>query len=364
MDGDIADSGADADPRVDAPPGTDGGPRDGGPTTDICSPAPTCPSGCPLPWLLASVEALPPNPCPGRILRWSLESREESCVCPALRAEDRLEVPFAVAFVPPDLVVAVEQDGTVFGIDANTDRVRWREPGPGLPRDVFALRDPAGVSHVGVATLRTGGTDIVEVNALDASDGRVTAMWRTNDSFPGGLGITSVTMNPYDPRQVRALKASSFAAADINPWVGAIATSPPQTAARSGYDLRTISALHWGSSYRVVWTGRNDSGASRVFTQRSTTVVDDQRVPLGDRCRQNADLLDYGAVCDFIHAVPSPLHDMDSFALCDLGSSQRRIVRLRHIDDTCFDLIDDAGVFSRARFSKLAIALPDYWAGR
>ncbi|MBX3250430.1 MAG: hypothetical protein KF901_24860 [Myxococcales bacterium] len=356
---------ADADPRVDAPPGTDGGDPDGGRDggADTCSPTPTCVDGCPLPWLLASVEALPPNDCPGQILRWSLESNDQSCVCAALRAEDTLEVPFAVGFVPPNLVVAVEQSGAAVAIDADTDTVRWREPGAGLPRDVFALRTPGGEPRVGVATLRTGGTDIIEVRALDTVDGRTTDTWRTNGTFPGGLGITSITMNPYDPRQVRALKATSFAAANIDPWTGSIATSPPQTAARSGYDLRTISALHWGSTYRVVWTGRNDSGNSRVFNQRSINVVDDQRVPLGDQCLRNADQLDYGATCEFVHAVPSPHHDMESFALCEL-SPVRRVVRLRHINDTCHDLLDDAAVFGRARISKLALALPDYWAGR
>lgn len=70
--------------------------------------------------------------------------------------------------------------------------------------------------------------------------------------------------------------------------------------------------------------------------------------------------LAYDATCTFIHAVPSPLHDTDSFAICETSPGERRVVRLQHINGECADLAQDTRLFPRARFSKLAIALPRY----
>ena len=85
------------------------------------------------------------------------------------------------------------------------------------------------------------------------------------------------------------------------------------------------------------------------------------RVPLGDECTEGPDGLAYDATCEFVHAVPDPLDDFHTFAICEIAPGERRVVRLYHFGGQCRDLAQDTRVFPRARFSKLAIALPRYW---
>lgn len=334
---------------------------------DGCDPAPTCPSGCPLPWLLASVEDLQPgDACGGRVVRWSLGDETE-CLCPSLGA-GVLALPFAVGFVPPRSVVAVDQDGTVTAIDGDTDRVQWMAPSTGTDRlvaDVFPLADPAGVVHAAVATTRRGIESVDELVVYDAA-GDVRMRWGPGGTaLPGGSGLASITVSSHADRRVRALKPNGgFAAAEIDPWTGTLISTPYHTLSREGFFLGTISALYANGTHRTVWTGRRTDLSpqiSEVYTLRSTTPTEDNRVPLGDECTEGPDGLAYDAVCDFVHAVPDPLDDFHTFAICEIAPGERRVVRLYHFGGRCRDLAQDTRLFPRARFSKLAIALPRYW---
>jgi hypothetical protein len=365
-DGDGSVTRVDAGPRPDGAT-VDGAIRDGGSTDDGCGPTPTCADGCPMPWLLASVEDLQPgDACSGRVLRWSLSTREDTCVCPSLTGDGALELPFAVGFVPPATVVAVEQDGSIHAIDPATDRERWVIPSTGsegLPADVFPLADPSGAVFAAVASLSRGSSSINQVVVYDDA-GAERRRWQAG-TVPGGAGLSSITVSSFESDRYRGLKPNGgFAAAEIDPWTGTVSSSPYHTLSREGFFLRTISAFFHDGTHRTVWTGTRTDLAeirSEVYTARSTIPREDNRVPLGDRCVENEEALDYDATCTFVHAVPHPLHDTDSFAICEVAAGQRRIVRLRHIDLTCIDLVEDTELFPRARFSKLAIALPSYW---
>ncbi|MEZ4252324.1 MAG: hypothetical protein R3B99_29270 [Polyangiales bacterium] len=355
----------DGGPLPDAGPLPDGATRDAGNPTDDCSPAPTCTDGCPMPWLLASVEDLQDgDACGGRILRWSLGDREE-CLCPSLTGGGVLDLPFAVGFLPPSTVVAVDQDGSVYGIDGNTDREVWNDVSSSSDRlvtDVFPIADPSGAPHVAVAYNRRGISSINEVVVYDAT-GNERTTW-LGSTLAGGSGLASITVSSYDPRRYRAVKPNGgFAAAEIDPWTNTVLGMPYHTLARDGFYLLTISALYWDGNHRTVWTGRRTDLSperSQVYTMRSTTPTEDNRVPLGDSCTKNEELLAYDATCNFVHAVPDPLDDFHSFAICETAPGERRVVRLYHFDGQCRDLAQDTRLFPRARFSKLAIALPRY----
>lgn len=361
------DPDADSGPRPDGGPLPDGAPRPDGGSGDDCDPAPTCAAGCPLPWLLASVEDLDPSDaCGGRVLRWSLGDREE-CVCSSLGA-GVLELPFAVGFVPPNSVVAVDQDGTVSAIDGDTDRLQWTVPSATTDRlvaDVFPLADPSGVIHTAVAFNARGTQNVNELVAYDAT-GSERMRWAPGaTTLPGGSGMSSITLSSHADRRMRALKPNGgFAAAEIDPWTGNVISTPYHTLSREGFFLGTISALYWGGTHRTVWTGRRTDlspQVSEIYTLRSTVPRDDNRVPLGDECNEDELGLAYDAVCDFVHAVPDPLDDFHTFAICEIAPGERRVVRLYHFDGQCSDLAQDSRLFPRARFSKLAIALPSYW---
>ena len=301
------------------------------------------------------------------MLRWSLGSREEACLCGALDAAGDLPtLPRTLGFVPPETVVVAAQDGVV-AIDARDDSVAWDSPGVGMmPRDVFPMEDLDGGPLAAIAWSNSGFDDIRVVHAHGRDSGRLEHEWQTNGGeLPVGLGVVSMSASPFDPQHVRTLKINGgWAAADADPYTRTLFDDPYHTVSRDGFFLQTISAFHWDGTYRVVWTGeRTDVSPRRseVYTYRSTTVRVDNRVPLGDTCDEGSDALPYDATCEFVHAVPHPLHDTDLFAICSWASGERRVLRMEHISQTCHDLIEQRDVFDSARIPRLAIALDDYW---
>lgn len=368
-------------PRTDAGPGVDGGgpgdsgtPLDGGggdsgPRADGGPPGPcdigvTCAS-CPLPWLLASVEDLPGGQeCGGQVLRWSLSGREEICACAPLLAEGTMpRLPFAVGFSPPNRVVVASEDDRVVAIDGTTDRVLWDEPFGGQPVDIFPIEDLGGTAKVAVASRTRGISEIRNVYFFDAATGGTPLVEQTNGDLPVGLGVLSMTASPLNPTHFRALKTGSYAAADVDPWNDVLFASPPHTADRAGFFLKTLSSFYYDGKYRVAWSGTRtdlDPDLHQVFNYRSTVPRTDNRVPLGEDCEKGEDLLDYDVTCEFLHVVPHPFWDTDQLALCAYGGA-RRVVRIRTIDQVCVDILDQSELFDSARVSKLAIALESYW---
>lgn len=361
----LSDAASDAVPGdvgTPADSSTDAGPD--GAVPGSCELAPTCTAGCPLPWLLASVEDLPGDEdCGGQVVRMSISDRETFCVCPTLRAEGTMpSLPFAVGFVPPSTVVVASEEDRALAIDGETDRVLWDEPFGGQPADIFPIEAPSGELQVVVASKVRGG-DIRSLYFYDAASGGAADVSTTTE-LGMGLGIPSVTVSPRDRHFLRALKTNGgYAAADVDPWGMVVFNSPPHTADRSGFFLRSISSFFYGGTYRVAWTGRRTDLSPelhQVYNYRSSTPADDGRVPLGAVCREGEDRLDFGVECDFLHAVPHPFHDTDQFALCGYTGG-RMIVRIRTIDSVCHIMARQRDVFTSARFSRLGLALDDYW---
>lgn len=357
-DGGVPGDSAPGDSSVPTDAAPDGGPVPG------CGLPATCTAGCPLPWLLASVEDLPGNDdCGGQVVRMSIADRETFCVCTTLRAGGTMpQLPFSVGFVPPSTVVVASEDDRTVAIDGMTDRVLWDESFGGQPVDIFPIETPSGELQAVVASRRRGG-DIRSLYFYDAATGGVADV-RSSTELGIGLSSPSMTLSPRDRHFLRALKVNGgYAAADVDPWGMFVFNSPPHTAERSGFFLGSISSFYWNGAYRVAWTGRRTDLSpvvSQVYNYRSTTAVDDNRVPLGSVCREGVDRLDFGVECDFIHAVPHPFHDTDIFALCDYTGG-RMIVRIQTIDSVCEIMAEQRDVFDSARFSRLGLALDDYW---
>ena len=366
--GPLADGFAGDGPIADGSPGTDlGPPQDfGPPQSDDCLPEPTCADGCPMPWLLASIEDLPGGRvCGGRIARFSVAAGDTPCVCTGYDLQGSLPPqPVVVGFVPPSTVVTADFNGRILAIDAGTDRELWSVAISGMPSDVFTLESPEGVPYVGVALKQGGQSHVSEIQLIDASPGadRTPIVRRTNGDLGLGLNVASVTQSSTDRLSFRSLDRNDEAALDLNPWTGAIG-DPPYVPARSGAYLSTLYSARVGSFHRTVWTGvRQDlAGApSRVWdVNHAPDDPDFVRLGLGTFCESYDDGADYDGSCEFLQAVPDPAVFDRTLALC-AHAGGRRITRVRATGN-CLDIVEDGAIYPSARISDLALALPTYW---
>lgn len=358
-------------PGRDAPGRDSGGAGDGGPGRDgggddLCGLPVTCTDGCPLPWVLASIEDLPGGAeCGGRVARFAVLPDESTCSCGMLAADDPIpRLAFTIGFVPPSTVVVASEDDQVVGIDATSDRLVWSAPSRDQPGDVFPLAEPAvGPAHAAVAYRPRGSTQLRRLDLHATDDGRLVRSFDL--SAVEAFGISGATLSPWSRTSLRAVKPNGgYAAADIDPWIPNLVGPPYHTASRESFFLQRIDSFFWDGTYRVVWTGeRSDlSGPERhrVWSYRRTIREDDNRVPLGSNCRNTPDDRAFDLECTFPHAVGHPYDDTGMFALCEQGA-RTRIVRMETFDNVCHDVLDTSELFPSARISDIAIALDDYW---
>lgn len=368
-DGSVDDAGPLADgAALDAPladgaiadAGTDFGP----PEPDDCLPEPTCPAGCPMPWLLAAIEDLPGGrDCGGRILRMSVAETDAPCICHGYDAAGAVpDLPFAVGFVPPKTIVTASEDGTILAIDADTDRAIWQEPSSEQPGDLFVVHGTDGEPLVAHATRPRGSGAIRQVRFYDAATGGDPTVRMTNGDLPVGLGVLSMTQSTLDPMTFRVVDPNNYAAADVNPWTDT-RIEPAYTASRSGHFVQDIYAAYVDGRHRTVWTGtRSDlpDSPARVWEINEATGAADLRLGPGNHCAELDDGGDYDVDCTYLHAVPDPTVFNQTLVLCDFIDG-RRITRLR-ATDSCLDVFDQGELFDSARIARLALALPTYWA--
>ena len=333
------------------------------PPPGSCAPPVTC-GECALPWLLASVEDLG-DECGGQVWRWSLTGRDgEFCACSPLDAEGTIpRLPFAVGFVPPETVVVAAENDRVMAINGNTDTRIWEHSYGLQPVDIFAIEDMTGRLMVGVAGRNRTG-DINAIEFYDAAIGGDPIVRRPNGDLPIGLGITSVSMSPFDRRWFRALKSNGgYAAADVDPWTNVAYTDPPHTLSRDGFFLHSLHASFDGTFHRTVWTGERsdlDERPSGIYRFARSADMGDNRVPLRERCQEFPDGLDYDVTCEYLHAVADPQLNTSSIAVCQHGPGERRIVRV-HSHGGCYTIVEQSAVYADARISRLGLAQTTFW---
>ncbi|MFK7985193.1 MAG: hypothetical protein AB8I08_04105 [Sandaracinaceae bacterium] len=354
--------------RTDGGPVADGGtPRSDGsqPSEDGCAPTVTCEGGCPLPWVLGAAQDLDNDRtagCGGRVYRWSVQSQDEACACEALDAGGRLnDVPFAVGFAPPSTVV-VGGEGWVSAIDANTDAELWSADVTGRTIDILPIHNPEGQLRVIVASGSAGGERASTLTVFEPSGGTAEAQWFTSSDL-GISSFRSATVSPLDRRWMRILSLTGAAAMDFDPWNRQLMNMPPHTSSREGYFVQTISAAYSRNFHQTVWAGpRTDLEGQPSRVQRVSLVADtgDNRLGGGDHCQTDERGFDYDVECQYTHAIPDPTRETASFALCEYGSGQRRLVRLQTTGG-CQTLVETA-VSDQARVWRLALAQPSYWA--
>ena len=334
------------------------------PGPDGCSPEVTCADGCPLPWVLGAVQDLDSRrACGGRVWRWSVTDRDNVCTCAALDGDGLLDpLPFAIGFVPPSTVILGGQS-SVQAIDAASDRVLWSQPIPGRAIDVFPIANPSGQLRVAAASGTVVGERANIIHIFEPAAGTPEQSWFTSADL--GIGsFESATVSPYNRQWMRVLKTSGSAAIDFDPWNDRVMNSPAHTANSSGYFLHTISATYSRTFHQTVWTGeRTDLPGDPSRVQRVSLVTDEgnNRVGPGDYCREFMDGLEYDVTCDFVHAVPDPTKETATFAICDYGGGQRRVVRIQS-SERCETLVEQTAVASDMRLWALALAQSSYWA--
>ncbi|MGE0791283.1 MAG: hypothetical protein AB7S26_36755 [Sandaracinaceae bacterium] len=347
------------------PEGQDAGDlrRDAGPpVAGNCAPQVTCGDGCPMPWLLAGVEGLEGSACPGMVWRFSLTANDAWCACEPLDASGGIpRVLSTVGFSPPSTVVVAGADDRVVAVDATTDRVTWDASYFGLrPVDVFAMRSPGGTPLVAVASSNPGLDHIAQVALYDASSGGAPRVEYLNQmGLPLGLAVTSMTQSSLDATWLRAVRSDMYAARDVDPNTEMVIT-PDYVLARPEYPLDSIHSFYDGSLYRTLWTGRDTSGASRIFRIFNADPVSSNTVPLPEECEELPGGGAYDVTCEYIHAVGDPTYNTNAFALCEYDGFARRIVRRRLLGE-CETLADSALINPNLRISRLSIALPTLW---
>lgn len=366
LDFDVVGEGEDAGPpvgRVDAGRGDGGGRVDAGPAVaDHCRPEPTCGDGCPMPWLLASVQDLSARrECGGQVLRVSVAT-ERPCVCRSLVAGGALpDVPMTVAFAPPNVVVVAAEDDVAVGVDADTDRVLFRYGIAQQPRDSFFLHDASGAARIAVGVSRRGDTQVRQVYFIDPATGAGSSEMAS--ALGLGLSDASITHSTADRSWLRALAPNGgYAAADVDPWTGTRMSDPPYVRTTSGSFLRTIYSFWSGGRHRTAWTGtRSDMPGrpSEVYQIADPVQRPDSAMPDGDVCTEGDDGLAYDVTCDFAHAVPDPTTAGKVFALCVVGED-RRLVHMRSAGESCATVVEHADLFDGARIWRLGVALDAY----
>lgn len=336
------------------------------PPPGSCAPTPTCTGGCPLPWLLASIEDLG-DECGGQVWRWSLPGADgDFCACGALDADGAMpRLPFAVGFVPPSTVIVAAERDRVLAIDASTDTLIWDEPYEPQPVDIFAIYDLSGRPMVGVAGKTRGGGQIRNVDFYDAAVGGTPIRRTTNGDLPLGLSVAGITQSPFDRTWMRTLwNDGRFAAVDVDPWNDLRFDTPPHTLGRDGYYLDSVHSSWDGTFYRTVWTGvRSDlpDRPSGIYRIARADDAGDNRLPLSDGCDELPDGSDWDVDCDWIHAVADPALNTSSIGLCEHAPGERRIVRVRSVGP-CRVFVEQSTIYSDARISGLALAQTTFWA--
>ncbi len=308
-------NGADAAPPT---PGVDGSVTtgvDAGPIERICLPAPTCSDGCPMPWLLAGLQALPESPCDAAVARFSVVGEEELCICSGYETEIPRNLS-ALAFVPPNTIVVGSQEGELVAFDADTHARRWSK---GFGVGVVSLapyRHGDGILAVAVGRYGGSGNHSLEVFKLD--DGRPLSVER--DRMPGPFGASS--------RAEGALRSIGFSGqllTDVDPESDG--TEQYIENMMNGIVLNTVrSQLIRTESvpqHRTTVTGRLD-GQSEVWAFRHPGLTPGA-LPAPYRCAS----MD----CTFEDATAHPFRSSWSFAACRQGRDST-LVRMR-ITDQC-----------------------------
>ncbi len=300
---------------------------------------------CPLPHLLVAAENLEGGA--GAILRYELPSEGGVRACAPLTAGGSLlPQPFSVAAPSEGFVLAAGRDG-VQAVDPRSDTLLYAIAQSGQhPNDAFPLFDAgrgdwvAAVawSNIGSSSGPRGGIRVVI--AYDAA-GSERARWDG-----GALGVSSanaITSAPSAVGPLLAMSPSSFSAAQLDPFVPVLRTSPPLVGSIAGTVLTSIAAGTGGGHDMLAWTGRVD-GAPRVLALDAPYTDDVSQVTCGDM------------PCDFEHVAIDVTRPRAVLALCGLSGVERSIVRLDFERTLCEPLVGAESVPSGMRLSYLAFA--------
>jgi len=363
VDSYVVDGRGDAGPRRDAGPRPDAGARpdadvsrlDGGRAGDAgidaaCTLEPTCPAGCPKPWLLAAVQDLPPTTCGGQVLRWSL-SEGSACVCAPYRAGVQ-DLVFSVGYAPPNTLVTVAEDETTVAFDADTGRQRWVRSYTGQPGEVFPIADPGGAPRVAVSGRRRGDTMLQDFRFYDLATGEGDDPLNVRD-IGVGINAVSATSSAFDASWLRVTGLNSdYHSADVDPWDASPLRRPFHiNSTLNGIVMESIVSFHDGRQHRVAFAGRRMS-TPNVYHFSRITDEGDNAVPAPTRCGDRS--------CEFLHAVPDPTVFSETFAICAEGTA-RSVVRVSAVDE-CTPLLQAGDLDDDDRVFQLAIALArDSW---
>lgn len=175
---------------------------DGGMTVD----------GCSTPTLLVLLRNANQSSIGGQVFQLSLATPTPQR-CGTTLKNTIVDLPFAVAWIPPDMV-AVGADTATYLIDAVTDQYRWNKT-TGRVRDVFPIQSPYGIA-VGIAQYDTVSySEIRDLLVLDTSQGKQIGDYTLNsDPFLLGLSVVGMTQSPFEPSHAFAIKPIDYQAAD------------------------------------------------------------------------------------------------------------------------------------------------------
>lgn len=307
-------------------------------------------STCARPVLLVGEEDTSNTNKPGRVLRFSLAGTPRRC--PDLEGGGALpSQPFAIAWIPPDLV-AVASRGEVAVVNPATDLEVWKQSyGNGayydFPFDIFPLTQSSGSKPSVAVAAGQAGSQMYSI-ATFSHAGATGPVYNINStSFPLGIDWVSITADPLAPGHFLALAPlDNIAMQEVDP-------ATPATVGAGLADttdvLSTIYALDGGGGkLRVAWVG-NAAGPDTSDSVYYLTANNMVSPPIGCRDR----------TCEYEHAVPDPTDPTRYIALCGhSGSLIRQVVRFRSTDTkgtACEVLFDGATLSSSKRLSRLAV---------
>jgi Pentapeptide repeats (8 copies) len=304
---------------------------------------------CAYPQLLVTVEKLAPGN--GKVLRYHLAAGGVMTGCQTLTGQGALgQYPEAAAKVGSDIAVAA-RDG-VFLIDPATDLVKasWpNNPNVLFPIDVAPISTVDGPASA-VAWSQVGDpTTLWQIDLFLPSQAN-TPKYSYDANTLGLRAVLGMTGHPWDATKLMVLDDYQSSTPQAEEYVDPFGSSVVgKLAEPSGYGFHSIATVVVGGLERTVWTARNLYNGYYAGNAPSPGPG-----------------ISYGPAkcgCDMLHAVPDPTDGLGSFALCDGGGTQDRVVH--HVvwsvtpqTAACSPLLNGTSLGADDRITHLAIAMP------
>lgn len=308
--------------------------------------------GCATPTLLVLLRNANQSAIGGQVFQLSLATSPPQR-CGTTIKNTIVDLPFAVAWIPPDMI-AVGADTSTFLIDAAADQYRWNKTTSRV-RDVFPIQSPQGTA-VGIAQYDTSYSEVRDLLVLDTAQGKQIGDFTLNaDPFLLGLGVVGMAQSPLDPSHVFACKPIDYQAADAPvPFDNQPITKQiyyPQ-APPTGTFISIASVHAPGNMIRTAWVEHDSSNSNAG--DAAYYVNDSGSGPqLAGPLRCSASVC--GSPLQLADVVPDPTSTTNLIGICEASGTSTVAHVVRFTASSCEVLFDGSTLPSLVFPVRLAL---------